>query len=253
MNEKDIVKLYTKENLSTGAIAKRYNTYTNKIRRILLKAGVDLKSKSEAQRNALKSGAAKHPTEGRERSENEKVSIGKAMKQFWKDIDPKELERRKEISKTQWENMSESDKEAMRAAAHAAMREASKDGSKFERWLREELLKEGHDVSFHEKHQIGDESLELDVFISDLRAIIEVDGPSHFMPIWGEDRLAKQIAADARKNGLAMTNGFTMIRLMTKGDGVCFSDRIRARDLILDTLSKIKDNTLTDQYIEMTL
>ena len=113
MNEKDIVKLYTKENLSTGAIAKRYNTYTNKIRRILLKAGVDLKSKSEAQRNALKSGAAKHPTEGRERSENEKVSIGKAMKQFWKEIDPEELERRKEISKIQWENMSESDKEAI--------------------------------------------------------------------------------------------------------------------------------------------
>ena len=256
MNDKEIVKLYTKENMSTHQIAKELNTYANKVRRILLKNGVDLKSKSDAQKNALKSGAAKIPTEGRQRSETERVRIGKSMKQYWIDIPEEELERRREISRVQWESMSQSEKDKMRASAHAAMRDASVNGSKFEIYIREEIMAAGYKVNFHEKRAIGDENLELDMFISELNAIIEVDGPSHFLPIWGEDRLRKQIAADTKKNGLALTNGYTVIRIKTQGDGVCYSDSIKARDTVISLLNNLKKNppkTQQERFVEIDL
>ena len=52
MNEQKVVDMYTKEKMSTYEIAKFYDTYPNKIRRILLKRHVDINSKSEAQKNA---------------------------------------------------------------------------------------------------------------------------------------------------------------------------------------------------------
>ena len=58
MNENQIVKSYN-AGKSTYEIAKEYNTYANKIRRILIKHGVAIKSKSDAQKNALKKGIAK--------------------------------------------------------------------------------------------------------------------------------------------------------------------------------------------------
>ena len=62
MNETDIVRLYESEGCSTYEIAERYETYPNKIRRILVKHGVKMKSKSQAQKSALANGRAKHTT-----------------------------------------------------------------------------------------------------------------------------------------------------------------------------------------------
>ena len=61
MKETEIVKLYQSGNYSTYQIAERYDTYPNKIRRILVKHGVEMKSRSQAQRSALANGRAKHP------------------------------------------------------------------------------------------------------------------------------------------------------------------------------------------------
>ena len=48
--EEYIIKLYCKDNKSTYEIAKALNTYPNKIRRTLKKHGIELKSKSDAQK-----------------------------------------------------------------------------------------------------------------------------------------------------------------------------------------------------------
>lgn len=255
MNEKEIVRLYCEENLSTYQIAKRMKTYPNKVRRTLVKAGVNLKTKSEAQKNALESGAATIPTEGRQRTEDEKLQIGKAMKKYWSEMDDVELERRREMSRVQWESMSDQEREDMRSAAHAAMREAGKNGSKFEIYLYEELQKAGFNVDFHVKHIVSNEKLEMDMFIRDVNAIIEVDGPSHFLPIWGEERLQKQVKSDNHKNGLALTNGYVVIRLKTKTDSVCYSDGIMVRDRVINLLNQIKDNPPegNERFIEIEL
>ena len=69
----DIVALYNKEHLSTYELAEHFDTYPNKIRRILKKNGVDLRTKSDAQKNALKKGRTPHPTKGTKRSEDTKL------------------------------------------------------------------------------------------------------------------------------------------------------------------------------------
>jgi very-short-patch-repair endonuclease len=51
------------------------------------------------------------------------------------------------------------------------------------------------------------------MYIPKLRTIIEVDGPSHFLPIWGEEKLDKQIKADLKKNGRILSKGFAIIRV----------------------------------------
>ena len=64
-NKDFLVREYVENNRSTYWISEKLGTYPNKVRRALKFLGVDLKSKSEAQSNALKSGRHKHPTKGR--------------------------------------------------------------------------------------------------------------------------------------------------------------------------------------------
>ena len=67
-----IQERYVKKNQSFREIAKDLNTYPNRILRDAKKFNIPIKSKSQAQKNALKSGKHKHPTKGRVRSEQEK-------------------------------------------------------------------------------------------------------------------------------------------------------------------------------------
>ena len=55
MKDQKVIQLY-EEGRSTYQIAEHFNTYPNKIRRILTKNGVELKTRSQAQKNALKQG-----------------------------------------------------------------------------------------------------------------------------------------------------------------------------------------------------
>ena len=68
MNEKEIVSQYTDNNKSTYDLANMYNTYPNKIRRILVKHGVQLKTKSEAQkkRGKIKDWSSKRTRENKQ-------------------------------------------------------------------------------------------------------------------------------------------------------------------------------------------
>ena len=72
MKDQKVIQLY-EEGRSTYQIAEHFDTYPNKIRRILTKKGVELKSRSQAQKNALKSGRATHPTSGKEANERRKA------------------------------------------------------------------------------------------------------------------------------------------------------------------------------------
>ena len=87
INEKEIVKLYTDNNKSTYDLAKMFSTYPNKIRRILVKHGVQMKTKSEAQKNALSSGKSKLPTEGKRRTKEERLKISSGLQKRWQNMD----------------------------------------------------------------------------------------------------------------------------------------------------------------------
>lgn len=69
---------------STYSIAKELNTYANKIRDILIKIGVKLRDKGEAQRKHLELGGL-HPTKGKPRDRDTKEKISKKVKLNWEE------------------------------------------------------------------------------------------------------------------------------------------------------------------------
>lgn len=74
--EKQILTMYN-EGKSTYQIAKELNTYPNKIRRTLLKHNIELKTRSEAQKNAIEKGFSDIPTKGKKRSRDKKLKLAK--------------------------------------------------------------------------------------------------------------------------------------------------------------------------------
>ena len=202
--EQKVISMYDDQDLSTYQIAKELETYPNKIRRILIKHGKELKSKSEAQKVALKTGRSKHPTEGRERSHVEKLNISKSMSSYWDEMDESDREARVEDSKERWAKMDPNKRKEMQALAIEGIRRASTEGSKIENFVVKTVSNGGYRVQFHKKDLIPNQNLEIDLYIPSLKTIIEVDGPSHFLPVWGEDRLKKQMKAYLDKNGLIL-------------------------------------------------
>jgi len=209
---KEILKLYD-EGLSPYSIAVQLDTYPNKIRRTLIKLGAVLRDKSKAQKLALETGSHTHPTKGKKRTEETKIRISEGMHQHWENMSDEEYQKRVKRSKEQWKNMSDADKSAFREAAAVAVRNAAKNGSKMEIFLKKHLQNAGYEVIFHKKGLVINSNLEIDLFVPGLKTAIEIDGPAHFFPVWGEDSLRKHVAADAVKSGLLLGAGFCVIRV----------------------------------------
>tara|TARA_R110000824_G_scaffold14985_3_gene63343 strand:- start:12128 stop:12916 length:789 start_codon:yes stop_codon:yes gene_type:complete len=208
-----IIEQYTTHKKSTYEIAQDLKTYPNKIRRALNSLGVALRDKSKAQTVAIQSGRHEHPTKGKKRTEAEKVAISNGMASYWDEMEDKERERRSQLSKKQWQEMSEADKANLRKLAAEAVRKASKEGSKIEKFIYEGLTKLGYEVIFHKRGLVSNDKLEVDLFLPVIKTAIEIDGPAHFLPIWGEESLQRNIRSDAQKAGLLINRGFVILRV----------------------------------------
>lgn len=253
MEEKEIVEMYD-SGKSTYEIAGLLNTYPNKVRRILIKNGVELKTKSEAQVNALEKGSSSIPTKGKKRSSEDKIKISSGLKKMWEEMDEKTYQKHVETSRTRWNQLSAIERENMKQSAIKAIRVAGKEGSKLEKFLFSQLTMNGYVVEFHKKNLIPNQNLEIDMYIPSCKTIIEIDGPSHFLPIWGEEKLQKQIKADSVKTGLILNKGFIIIRIKSLSDKVCLSGREKLRNNILKILEKLDQkfpSRIEERYIEV--
>lgn len=250
--EEKVLSMYQEDNKSTYEIAEALETYPNKVRRALIKHGITLKSKSSAQKNALKTGRSKHPTKGTNRDQSIKLKISSKMVEYWDDMDDKERQKRCESAKERWQNMSASKKQEMREKANEQIRISSTEGSKLERFFANRLRKLGYTVLMHKKDIIPQEKLEIDLYIPEAKVIIEVDGPSHFLPIWGEEKLQKQLNADIRKSGTLLTKGFIVFRVKSLGEE-SLKKREEMLQIIVDKLDEFKYNKPDKQerYIEV--
>lgn len=250
--EERIISLYKDENKSTYEIAELLETYPNKIRRTLKKHGVELKSKSEAQKLALENGRCQHPTEGKKRSLEERVKISSGLVNHWDSISDAERENRAKQAKDRWKQMSLSQRDKMSRLATAAIRKAGKEGSKLERFIGEKIQEAGFGIEIHNKRLIPTENLEIDIYIPSLKTIIEVDGPSHFLPIWGEEKLQKQIKADLHKSGLILSRGYAIIRVKSMGQESLSTKEQLAQDVV-NKLKDIKKEfpPKTERFIEV--
>jgi very-short-patch-repair endonuclease len=253
MNEKYIIELYSQQSKSMQEIAEMLNTYPNKIRRILIKHGVKILTKSEAQFNALQKGRAKIPTAGKVRTKEEKLKISKKLHERWANLNEEEYQTCVDKAKERWANLSQSKKEEMASAAIEAIRKAGKEGSKLEKFLSDELRMLGHKIEIHKKNLLVNENLEIDMYFPEFKAIIEIDGPSHFLPIWGEEKLQKQIKADQNKTGLILSKGFIIIRVKNLSDSLSLIKQEELKHRILSILSDIKDKypEKSKRYIEI--
>tara|TARA_R110000765_G_scaffold93225_5_gene175769 strand:- start:3493 stop:4272 length:780 start_codon:yes stop_codon:yes gene_type:complete len=250
-NREGLIKAYKLENKSTYDIAEEFNTYPNKILRALKYLGVKVRSRSSAQANALQTGRHKHPTKGTTRSEETKYKISEGVARHWGNMSDEERQRRSEQSKEKWDAMSDHDKHELRRKAAEAVLRASREGSKVEKFLFKSLTDLGYEVSFHKRGLI-DEKFEIDLYLPELKTIIEIDGPTHFLPIWGEETLQKTIKADAQKSGLVLGAGYVMIRIKDTSKTVTYKHNRDVLNHISKELEKIKQRfpKKGNRYIE---
>jgi very-short-patch-repair endonuclease len=237
-----ILKRYFEEEKSLPEIAQELNTYPNKIRRIILKAGRQLRDKSESQKIALNNGRADHPTEGKERTEETKLKLSEASAQSWANM-PKD--KKKKLCEKLSESFKKRDKgelEDMYKKASRAISEAGRSGSKLEKYLLENLPGLGYNIIAHKKGLIANTNLEPDFVIPDIKVVIEIDGPTHFLPIFGEERLEKTIKSDTEKNGLFLQNGYCVLRVKHICKTLTAYKKREALKEIAKTLDEIKNN-----------
>ena len=252
MNENKIVDMYKNENRSTYEIAKEFDTYPNKIRRILIKNGCEMKDKSTAQKNALKKGVASHPTKGKKRSDETKLKISESQAKVWDNLSNEERLQRSLIGKESWNKKTLEEKSVFLQKAGDAIRHAAKTGSKMEKFLLEALISEGFRVEFHKTQWLQNSELEIDLYVPDLKTVIEVDGPSHFEPVWGHENLARNQLSDMQKDGLVLRQGMIMVRVkQTKR----LSQKVMrdTLDSLLDLLNRIEKSypPENERYFEL--
>jgi len=205
--------LYIDQKHSFADIASMHGTYANKIRRDAKRLNLSIRDKSEAQKNALSTGKHEHPTKGKKRNDSVKQKIGKSVMDSWDNLTETELEQRKQKAKLAWEKLDEDTKINMQQSAMKAVRESSKTGSKLEKFIHKKLLSLGYQVQFHKEQSLVNTKLQIDIFLPTINTAIEVDGPSHFEPVWGEKSLERNVGYDQKKEGLITGRGWHLIRI----------------------------------------
>ena len=151
--------------------------------------------------------------------------------------------------------MPEMERNRICSLAIEAVQRAGKEGSKLEKFVSRALSDKGYSVEFHKKNLIPTQKLEIDLYIPSHKTIIEIDGPSHFFPIWGEEKLQKQIIADSQKSGLILSKGYIIIRVKNLSDFVSLNKKEALINNLLQRLQKIdkKFPPKSKRFIEIEL
>ena len=251
IDEGYVIKQY-QQNSSTYSIAKELGTYPKKIERILKKNGIALRTRSQAQANAIKTGRSKHPTKGEKRSEEEKNKISRGKELSWKNTSEEDREKFSQQAKERWEKIPADKKKEMMEKAGRALRIAAIEGSKAEKFLQKKLNEMGYDVVLHKKDLV-EGNFEIDLFLPELNTIIEIDGPQHFLPVFGEKKLQEVIKFDSIKNGLLVSKGFCVVRVRYLCKNMSRAVERKLWDLVSEQVGKIQDKfpTKSKRFIEL--
>lgn len=235
--------------LSATKIAKNHNIDVRKVLKILRENNVALRDKSQTQKAVLSAGG-KHPTKGQKRDDETRLKISLKQGQNWESLSEDEKEKRRQNSKEQMEKMSHVAKREMQEKAIVAIRKTSKEGSRLEKFLTNELRGLGYHVELHKEHFMANEKLKLDLYLPKENIVIEVDGPSHFENVWGDKQLRRQKRADVEKNGFLISRGINIIRIKHKGDVSLYTET-KSLGLITDSLSRLKGQSGQIVYLEV--
>ena len=212
LNQKRLIKkLYEKDQKSWDEVSRECGCSRTKIRRLARKFGIVGRSRTDAQHIALE--VYGHPRQGATTSVETKTKISESMGEHWDQLSDKEIAKKSKVSKDLWKNRDPAENERIQAAGAGAFHKASRDGSKLERYLAFELNKLGYKVELHKEHHLKNQALQIDIFLPTIGVAIEVDGPTHFEPIFGQDKLEKIQKSDRQKTGLILSCGYYFIRI----------------------------------------
>jgi hypothetical protein len=266
---KELHRLYVEEGFSTVAIAKQYNIYFEDgkpnapaVQRMLSRANIGQRSKSQAQKLALDTGTAAHPTQGKPRPLDTRLAIGAGVAEEFKRLTKEEKQKRLEGLKKFWSDEdNKEEQEATRYKIGSQLRKAAVEGSYLERAIYKFLIQQGYRVEVHKKDGVfGNADLEADLVVTGkgISLVLEVDGFRHFKksPNKGIAELAQIIQADQKKNGivLAMKNVWLVRILYDFGSEITYVQAtLQKVHEILAYIKKMKGQELKpkDRFIPL--
>ena len=201
-------KKYLDEKMSASEIAKEYGCDPKKITRMLTKYGIPVRGKEEARLLHIEKHG--HPRKGVTLSEDTKTKISESQSTNW--TAERKSSQGKKISE-KWKNK-EYDPGILSKAA-AGLRLAAINGSKIEKIIVKALEERGMKCITQAETIYENLNMKCDIWIispSEYSCVVEADGPCHTSPIFGQDRLEKQILSDQEKNALLLSKGLKVLR-----------------------------------------
>jgi very-short-patch-repair endonuclease len=182
------------------------------------KYGMSRRDKSDAQKVYLQENP--HPMAGKSHREETKLKISKSLESFWDNLSPEdEKELRQKMGsgwKAKWGGMSQDDRDDVLRNMSSHLRAAKNKGSKLENYLAEQFRVVGYVVDVRTTLYTPGKAFEVDIALPEINVMIEVDGPTHHDPIFGDDVLVYQENRDERKNDILLSQGYHVVRILDK-------------------------------------
>lgn len=249
LNEDKIRELYHDKGLSMRAISKELEVPLATLSRFMKKYGISSRSKAQAQKNFLREN--NHQMSGHKHSSDTKEKISKGLGEFWDGLTDEQTEEIKHKMgsawKKKWASMNDNQRRSTMENLSNKAKEAAGQGSKLERFIAGELKNRGYTVEERSVNYTAGKSFEVDIALPKERIAIEVDGPTHFIPVYGEEHLEQQQDRDARKDENILSTGYSVLRIRDN-NGACSRLRI---DRIEEAIKEImQDKTPSVWYIE---
>ena len=215
INDQTVRELYLEQGKSMREVAKEVGVPLATLSRFMKKSGIPTRSKAQAQKNYLKEND--HQMKGRKHTDETKKKISSSLGDFWDGLTDEEREEvKRKIGaawKRKWEAMSEQERKLMMEDLSLKAKEAQGQGSRLERFIAEELRKRGYVVEERSVNYTAGKDFEVDLALPTEGIAIEVDGPTHFLAIYGEEHLEKQQERDARKDEQINAVGMSVLRV----------------------------------------
>ena len=249
INEDEARRLYQDDGLSMRAVAERLKVPLASLSRFMKRHGIVSRDKGSAQKNYLLD--HEHQMKGKKHSDVTKQRISKGLGEFWdklSDDDKEELKKKIGSAwRRKWQKMSEADRRNMMESLSNKARETQGNGSRLERYVAEELRKRGYTVEERSTNYTSGKQFEVDIALPKERIAIEIDGPTHFLPIHGEAHLQEQKLRDTRKDDLVNGAGMNMLRIRDNNGPLSMVRIDRIEQAIKEIIS---NGTISVWYIE---
>lgn len=199
----------------------------SKYNKMNTKNPIKSRNKSEAQKNFLNKND--HQRQGSTHDDSSKKSISDSMRTLYESEEGDAI--RDKISQAridEWAEKSDEEKASILLQLKNANRAAasSGEGSKFENFIAEKLKEHGYTVDQRATYATPGKDYHVDIALAKEKLIIEIDGPTHWSAIYGEEELVKVQAKDKRKDDALHLLGWHVLRVQDNS-GSCSRARWR--------------------------